>query len=227
MPPKSRQKTSKSESAATTPIRVPRAGAKPVKGKGSGKDAGKEAGKEAGKRSAKPAGASAKPAAPAASSPIAVGKPAPAFQVTRDGGETVSLADFKGKNLVIFFYPRADTPGCTLEAIDFSRRAGDFARLKTAVLGVSADSQKQQEKFRNKHDLKVPLGADDNLTMLNAFGVWGEKSMYGRAFMGVLRTTVLVDERGVIAKIWSNVKVQGHADDVLSEVRDLVAKKSR
>lgn len=219
MPPKSRQKSPKSESAATSPIKVPRTGAKAVKAKASGKAPGK--------MPAKPAKPAAAAKATSASSPIAEGKPAPAFQVIRDGGETVKLADFKGKNLVIFFYPRADTPGCTLEAIDFSRRAGDFAKQNTAVLGVSADSRKLQEKFRNKHDLKVPLGADEELTMLTAFGVWGEKSMYGRMFMGVLRTTVLVDARGVVAKIWRNVKVEGHADDVLSEVRGLTAKKAR
>lgn len=210
MPPKSRQKTSKSESAATAPIKIPRTGTKPVKGKAAAK-------------SAKPAAAAATPAA----SPISEGQPAPAFKITRDGGATVSSADFRGKNLVIFFYPRADTPGCTLEAIDFTRRAGDFAKLDTAVLGVSADSQKLQEKFRNKHNLKIPLGADEEHTMLNTFGVWGEKSMYGRTFMGVLRTTVLIDKGGAIVKIWRNVKVEGHADDVLLEARSLAGKKAK
>lgn len=210
MPSKSRQKTSKSKADRTTPTRVPRTGAKPVKAKGAAKPA-------------KPA-ATANTTAPTT---IAEGERAPSFQLTRDGGSAVGLADFSGKNLVIFFYPRADTPGCTLEAIDFSRLAADFAKLNTAVLGVSADSQKLQEKFRDKHQLKIPLGADEKHAMLNAYGVWGEKSMYGRTFMGVLRTTVLVDARGKIAKIWRNVKVEGHAGEVLSEVRSLAGPKRK
>lgn len=213
MPPKSRQKTSKAESAGRSANRLPRADAKPVKGKTEGPAKPKAAVKAA-------PGKAGKAAAPA-SSPIAEGRPAPAFAVTRDGGVTVRLADFEGKNLVIFFYPRADTPGCTLEAADFTRLSGDFARRNTALLGVSADSQKLQEKFRDKHQLKVPLGADEELTMLNAYGAWGQKSMYGRTFMGVLRTTVLIDARGKIAKIWRNVKVEGHAAEVLSEVSRL------
>lgn len=204
MPPKSRQKTSKSKAEKATTTRVPRTGAKPVKAKAPAK--------------------SAKVPEAGPPSPIAEGKPAPDFAVTRDGGAHVKLADFKGKNLVIFFYPRADTPGCTLEAVAFSRRAADFSKLNTAVLGASADSQKLQEKFRDKHQLSVPLGADEDHTMLNAYGVWGEKSMYGRVFMGVLRTTVLVDTRGRISKIWRNVKVEGHVDDVLSEVRKQASK---
>jgi len=224
MPQKSRQKTSKPESATRLPNRVPRTGAKPVKGKAKAAATAKPAAKTTAKRAAKAiAKPSLKTAVPA-SSPIAEGRPAPAFEVTRDGGASVKLADYAGKNLVIFFYPRADTPGCTLEAADFSRLAGDFAKQNTALLGVSADSRKLQEKFRDKHQLTVPLGADDKLTMLNAYGVWGEKSMYGRTFMGVLRTTVLVNGRGKIAKIWRNVKVEGHAAEVLSEAQSLIAK---
>lgn len=228
MPSKSRQKTSKSESAVRSPNRVPRTGAKPVKGKPEAAAATKPAARTTAttgsKTAAKTAAKSAAKSATQVSSPIAEGQQAPSFSVTRDGGTTVGLADYRGKNLVIFFYPRADTPGCTLEAADFSRLAGDFAKQNTALLGVSADSQKLQEKFRDKHQLKVPLGADEKLTMLNAYGVWGEKSMYGRTFMGVLRTTVLVNARGKIVKIWRNVKVEGHAIEVLSEAKCLIAK---
>lgn len=222
MPSKSRQKTSKSESAVRSPNRVPRAGAKPVKGNPvKGKTTAAAKAKPAAGVTGKAAVKAAAKATASASSPIAEGRPAPSFSVTRDGGASVKLADFAGENLVIFFYPRADTPGCTLEAADFSRLAGDFAKRNTAVLGVSADSRKLQEKFRDKHQLKVPLGADENLVMLNAYGVWGEKSMYGRAFMGILRTTILIDARGKITKIWRNVKVDGHADEVLSEVSQM------
>jgi len=148
--------------------------------------------------------------------PLNEGDRAPAFTLQRDGGQTVSLADYAGRKLVIFFYPRADTPGCTLESIAFSRLADAFAKAGTAVLGVSADPLKAQEKFRDKHDLTVPLLSDEKLDMLKAYGVWGEKSLYGRTFMGISRTTVLIDDRGIIVRIWRNVKVDGHADEVLA-----------
>jgi peroxiredoxin Q/BCP len=147
------------------------------------------------------------------------GDSAPAFSLLRDGGHHVSLADYAGRKLVIFFYPRADTPGCTLEAIAFSRLADAFASAQTAVLGVSADPVTTQEKFRDKHELTVPLVSDEKLDMLKAYGVWGEKSMYGKIFMGIARTTVLVDTDGRIARIWRNVKVDGHADEVLEAAR--------
>ena len=108
----------------------------------------------------------------------------------------MSLADYLGKKLVIFFYPRADTPGCTKEAIDFTRLSGAFADSQTAVLGVSADPLKAQEAFRDKHQLSIPLVSDETHEMLQAYGVWGEKSMYGKTFLGILRTTVLIDSRG-------------------------------
>jgi peroxiredoxin Q/BCP len=120
---------------------------------------------------------------------------------------------------VLFFYPRADTPGCTREAIDFSRLANAFAESKTAVLGVSADPPKAQEAFRDKHQLVTPLVSDEQHKMLEAYGVWGEKSMYGKTFHGVLRTTFLIGANGRILKIWRNVKVDGHAEDVLAAVR--------
>lgn len=149
------------------------------------------------------------------------GAMAPAFRLPRDGGDSVSLSDFKGRKLVLFFYPRADTPGCTKEAIDFSRLSGAFAENGTAVLGVSADPLKAQEAFRDKHELVTPLVSDEQHEMLDAYGVWGEKSMYGRTFLGILRTTVLVGADGRIIRIWRNVKVDGHADGVLAAVRAL------
>lgn len=148
------------------------------------------------------------------------GAVAPAFQLPRDGGGSVSLADFAGKKLVLFFYPRADTPGCTREAIDFTRLNGAFAEEDAAVLGVSADSVKAQESFRDKHQLSVPLISDETHQMLEAYGAWGEKSMYGRSFMGIIRTTVLIGADGRIARIWRNVRVDGHADEVLAAVRE-------
>jgi len=149
------------------------------------------------------------------------GGKAPGFRLPRDGGETVSLADYAGQKLVLFFYPRADTPGCTREAIDFTRLKDDFAAAGTAVLGVSADTVRAQESFRNKHELAVPLISDERHEMLEAYGAWGEKSMYGRSFMGIIRTTVLIGANGRIARIWRNVRVDGHADEVLAAAREL------
>jgi peroxiredoxin Q/BCP len=141
------------------------------------------------------------------------------FSLPRDGGDTVSLADYAGKKLVLFFYPRADTPGCTREAIDFTRLESAFADEGAAVLGISADTVKAQESFRTKHQLSVPLISDEQHEMLEAYGAWGEKSMYGRNFMGIIRTTVLIGANGRIARIWRNVRVDGHADEVLTAVR--------
>jgi peroxiredoxin Q/BCP len=147
---------------------------------------------------------------------FAEGARAPAFRLPRDGGQAVSLADFRGQKLVLFFYPRADTPGCTKEAIDFTRLKGKFAESQTAVLGVSGDPPKTQEAFRDKHQLSIPLVSDEQHEVLEAYGVWGEKSMYGKTFQGILRTTVLIGADGRIIKIWRNVKVDGHADEVLA-----------
>ena len=158
---------------------------------------------------------------PARETGSAEGLMAPAFQLPRDGGANVSLADFAGQKLVLFFYPRADTPGCTREAIDFTRLKADFADSGTAVLGVSADPLKAQESFRNKHQLSIPLISDEKHEMLQAYGAWGEKSMYGRTFLGIIRTTVLIDAEGQIAKIWRNVRVDGHADEVLAAAQSL------
>ena len=149
------------------------------------------------------------------------GAAAPDFDLPRDGGGSVSLTDFAGKKLVLFFYPRADTPGCTREASDFTRLKNEFAASGAEVVGISADTVKAQESFRNKHQLSVPLVSDPAHQMLEAYGAWGEKSMYGRTFMGIIRTTVLVDSSGKVARIWRHVKVDGHAEAVLEAVRSL------
>ena len=146
---------------------------------------------------------------------------APPFTLPRDGGTSVSLRDFAGKKLLLFFYPRANTPGCTKEAIDFTRLASDFAASGTAILGISADSQTAQEAFRDKHRLAVPLISDERHEMLEAYGAWGEKSLYGRTFLGIIRSTVLIDGGGRIAKVWRNVKVDGHAEAVLAAAQAL------
>jgi len=152
---------------------------------------------------------------------LAAGARAPAFTLPRDGGETVSLADFKGRKLVLYFYPRADTPGCTREAIAFSALTKAFAKADTAVLGVSADPVPAQDAFKAKHRLTIPLASDETRKMLEAYGVWGKKSMYGKTFMGIVRTTFLVAPDGKIARVWNNVKVDGHAEDVLAAAQAL------
>ncbi|MBR0973996.1 peroxiredoxin [Bradyrhizobium japonicum] len=158
---------------------------------------------------------------PAAKAGLAEGQKAPAFRLPRDGGRVVALSDYAGQKLVLFFYPRADTPGCTREAIDFTRLADAFTAAGTAVLGISADPLKAQEKFRDKHSLGVPLISDETHEMLEAYGAWGEKSMYGKRFLGILRTTILLGADGRVAKVWRNVRVDGHADEVLEAARRL------
>ena len=139
----------------------------------------------------------------------------------RDGGGKVSLKEFKGRNLVLYFYPKADTPGCTKEALAFSRLRAEFAKADTAVLGVSADPVAAQDKFKSKHKLTIALGSDETKKMLAAYGAWGEKSMYGRKFMGVIRKTFLIDAAGRIVRAWPKVRVPGHAEEVLSAAREL------
>ncbi|MGY0574161.1 peroxiredoxin [Bradyrhizobium sp. RDM12] len=152
---------------------------------------------------------------------LADGQKAPAFRLPRDGGNVVTLSDYVGQKLVLFFYPRADTPGCTREAIDFTRLKDAFTAAGTAVLGISADPLKAQERFRDKHSLGIPLISDEQHEMLEAYGAWGEKSMYGKSFLGVLRTTVLIGSDGKVARIWRNVRVDGHADEVLAAATSL------
>jgi peroxiredoxin Q/BCP len=152
---------------------------------------------------------------------LVAGAKAPTFTLPRDGGTTVSLKDFKGRNLVLYFYPKADTPGCTKEAIAFSALRAAFAKAGTDILGVSADQVAAQDKFKSKHKLKIALGSDESKTMLQAYGAWGEKSMYGRKFMGVIRKTFLIDGTGRIVRIWPKVRVPGHAEEVLEAARAL------
>jgi thioredoxin-dependent peroxiredoxin len=152
---------------------------------------------------------------------LAVGQKAPAFSLPRDGGGAVSLAEFKGRKLVIYFYPRADTPGCTQESIDFSKLRAAFDKAGSDILGVSADPVKAQEAFKKKHDLSIGLLSDETHQMLEAYGAWGKKSMYGKIFSGVLRSTVLIGPDGRIAQIWPKVKVAGHAAEVLEAARAL------
>ena len=149
------------------------------------------------------------------------GAKAPAFELPRDGGGTVSRKDFKGKKLVIYFYPKADTPGCTRESIDFSKLRTEFQKAGTEILGVSADSVATQDKFKKKHDLKIALLSDETHKMLEAYGVWGKKSMYGKTFVGITRTTFLIDPDGRIARIWPKVRVDGHAAEALASAKAL------
>jgi len=153
--------------------------------------------------------------------PLAAGARAPAFTLPRDGGGTVSLADFRGRKLVLYFYPKADTPGCTREAIAFSALAAAFAKADAALLGVSADPVKAQDAFKAKHDLAIDLASDEAHRMLENYGVWGPKSMYGRTFMGITRATFLIAPDGRIAKVWPKVKVDGHAEEVLAAAKAL------
>ena len=149
------------------------------------------------------------------------GSRAPSFKLKRDGGGTLSLAEFKGRNLVIYFYPKADTPGCTRESIEFSKLKAQFAKAKTDVIGVSADPVEAQDRFKKKHRIDLPLGSDPEHDMLTAYEAWGEKSLYGRKFMGVIRKTYLIDDKGRIARIWPKVRVDGHAADVLAAAQAL------
>jgi len=149
------------------------------------------------------------------------GAKAPAFTLHRDGGGTVSLADFSGRKLVLYFYPKADTPGCTKEAIDFSRLKSAFAKAGADIVGVSADPVPAQDKFKAKHELTIALASDEKHRMLEAYGVWQEKSMYGRKFMGIVRTTVLIGPDQRIARVWPKVSVSGHAEEVLAAAQAL------
>jgi peroxiredoxin Q/BCP len=205
------------KTAAKTTVRKPEQPAKTTSAKASHKPTSKQLIKSNLSDATKPLSATN----PAPGTPLVEGAMAPPFSLPRDGGGSVSLADHAGKKLVLFFYPRADTPGCTREAIDFTRLNSAFADEGAAVLGVSADTVKAQESFRTKHQLSVPLISDEQHEMLEAYGAWGEKSMYGRNFMGIIRTTVLIGTDGRIAKIWRNVRVDGHADEVLDAVRAL------
>jgi peroxiredoxin Q/BCP len=153
---------------------------------------------------------------------LSAGDQAPDFSLPSDDREeSLSLADFKGQKLVIFFYPKDNTPGCTAESCDFRDLKAAFGEYETNIVGVSKNSLKDHVKFREKQDLNFPLLSDENGTMCEDYGVWVEKSMYGKTYMGIERTTFLIDENGFIQNIWSKVKVKGHVDDVLESVKAL------
>ncbi len=158
---------------------------------------------------------------PAAKTKPAPGRAAPAFALPVDAGGLVSLQSFKDRKLVLYFYPKDDTSGCTREAIDFNRLKPEFDKASAAILGVSPDTAASHAKFKVKHGLDLALASDETKAMLEDYGVWVEKSMYGRKYMGVERTTFLIDRAGVIAKVWSKVKVPGHAEAVLAAVEAL------
>ncbi|PXW70680.1 peroxiredoxin Q/BCP [Loktanella sp. PT4BL] len=149
----------------------------------------------------------------------AIGDTAPDFSLPRDGGEIVNLSDFKGKKVVLYFYPKDDTPGCTKEAIGFTDMVDAFAAEDTIVLGVSKDSVKKHDKFVAKHDLKIALLSDEEGDVCERYGTWVEKSMYGKTYMGIERATYLIGADGKIAQAWRKVKVPGHVEAVLEAVR--------
>ncbi|MBD3299123.1 MAG: thioredoxin-dependent thiol peroxidase [candidate division Zixibacteria bacterium] len=168
-----------------------------------------------GKPTAKKTAATKSTAKAAGSTTLKEGQAAPAFKLPDADGNIVSLKDFKGQKVVLYFYPKDDTPGCTKEACSFRDGTAELKKKKAAVLGVSPDSVKSHGKFRDKFDLNFPLLADEDKKVVQAYGVWKEKSMYGRTYMGVERTTFIIDEKGKIARIFPKVKVDDHLDEVL------------
>jgi len=150
-----------------------------------------------------------------------VSDPAPDFTLPRDGGDNVSLADLRGGGVVLFFYPRDDTPGCTKESIGFSQTLQSFSDAGVQVFGVSKDSVASHDKFATKFELSVPLLSDENGTTCEDYGVWGEKNMYGKTFMGISRTTFLIGPDGYIKSLWRNVKVPGHVQEVLATAKQM------
>lgn len=146
------------------------------------------------------------------------GDPAPPFDLPAAGGGRISLAGLKGQRAVVYFYPKDDTPGCTQEALNFTEKAKHFAAAKVAVVGISKDSPAKHDKFTAKHGLKVALASDEDGLVCEAYGVWGEKVLYGRTYMGIERATFLIDAKGKITRVWRKVRVPGHVDEVLKEV---------
>jgi peroxiredoxin Q/BCP len=149
------------------------------------------------------------------------GDPAPDFEMPASGGRTVRLADYAGKPLLIYFYPKADTPGCTKEACAFQEALPQLGHLGIDVIGVSKDPMKPIEKFAGKFNLTFPLASDETTDVTERYGCWAEKSMYGKKYMGIERTTFLIDKAGKIARIWRKVSVTGHAADVLKAAQAL------
>ena len=156
-----------------------------------------------------------------ASRELETGDKAPSFTLPADGGGKVSLAELKGKSVVLYFYPKDDTSGCTAEAIAFSKDSKAFKAAGAVVVGVSKDSAASHDKFKAKYDLSVTLVADEETKTAEAYGVWVEKSMYGRRYMGMERATFLIDGKGIIRHIWRKVKVPGHSSDVLAAAKAL------
>ena len=152
---------------------------------------------------------------------ITEGQAAPAFDLATDGDGRVTLDSLKGKSVVLYFYPKADTPGCTTEGLDFSALADQFAAANAVVIGVSRDAVKKLDRFKAKHDLKIVLGSDEDGVVCEAYGVWIMKKLYGREYMGVERATFLIDGAGVVRRVWRSVKVKGHAEQVLDALHSL------
>ncbi len=147
---------------------------------------------------------------------VAVGDKAPDFKLLADDGRTLSLKEFRGKKVVLYFYPKDDTPGCTAEACSFRDNLARVTTKGAVVLGVSRDDHDSHGKFRDKYHLNFPLLSDDSGKVTEAYGVWKKKKLYGREFMGIERTTYLIDEQGKVARVWPKVKVDGHTDEVLA-----------
>lgn len=154
-------------------------------------------------------------------SQIAENTPAPALNIATDGDGRFDLSAHKGQKVVVYFYPKADTPGCTTEGLDFSALVDQFGAANTVVIGISRDKVTKLDRFKAKHDLKIILGSDEDGVVTEAWGVWILKKLYGREYMGIERATFLIDASGQIARIWHNVKVKGHADDVLKAAQAL------
>ena len=152
---------------------------------------------------------------------LAVGDAAPDFDLPTDGGGRCRLSDLRGRKVVLYFYPKDDTSGCTREAIDFTRLKDAFAAADAQIIGVSIDSPKSHDKFKAKHALDLMLAADEDKAVCTAYGVWVQKSMYGRKYMGVERSTFLIDKKGKLVKSWRKVKIPGHAEEVLAAVKSL------
>ncbi|NBU13616.1 MAG: peroxiredoxin [Alphaproteobacteria bacterium] len=152
---------------------------------------------------------------------LAVGDKAPDFTLPGDGGSEISLSALKGSKVVLYFYPKDDTSGCTKEAIAFNALRKFFEKAGAVIIGVSPDSPKSHDKFKDKYDLDFPLASDETKAMLSDYGVWVEKSMYGRKYMGVERSTFLIDGKGKIAALWTKVKVDGHAEEVLKAAQSI------
>jgi len=152
---------------------------------------------------------------------LAVGDKAPVFALKDQHGKLVRLSSFKGQRVVVYFYPKADTPGCTQQSCNLQDAFPQLKKLKSAVVGISPDPVEQQLKFADKYGLKFPLLADTDHKVAEAWGVWGEKSLYGRKFMGINRSTFLIDGSGKVARVWPKVKVDGHVDQVLQAIREI------